>query len=892
MSLHSLANHLQSAGRGQDSVLVHMTPGEVNGLQSLAMAQGGSLTINPETGLPEAGILKSLLPMLAGGALTFFSGGALSPLAASMIVGGGTAAATGSLKKGLMAGLGAYGGAGMGAGLSSMANPAAAASGQGLTATNAGVGLQNTGATVGLRAPGAVSTTGVDMATAGFKNPVLDSGFTNVLNAPVTSVGPADASKFLGTDTTNQSILQSKAIGYQGPGSLPVAGAKPVPFSDISTSVDPRTLPGGPLHEPVPQLRINQPRPDTYYAPTDTSKPMVRGFGAQRGTPLADSGGVYSGSYRDVGDNVLLRGHQQVSNVAQTSPLDAVPVDAKVAQGPIDLTYDGIPYKYGDGRQSISFGEGHTLLGGPAPKGPIDLTYDGIPYKYGDGRQSISFGEGHTLLRDPSVPVVDKSKLQAAIGRPAGRIDVLPGDPPLAQPRSITGPFRERMSDLGSGIKNSFSVDGLKGLYAASEAAAPYGMYAGLGSTAYSMYEEKRQQMEDEARARARANQGLIRPYEFDYGVGSGESVSSQPYYGSAERTYFRPTYTAGKPYKAPGPEYAAKGGLMGLAVGGPVEQMAAMNAVGANTGYPMAKLQTPMYSNSTIQNPEATNVVAPSADAGVGTYTGEARFMAGGLSNPTTKNLGGSADPNYTRREAAGGRSGVATPDPKALSGYKYDYDPNTMQFTQTGGPGASKTLTGKELAQGMGAMDMSKRFNEMAITGKPYNFTPSFVSGATPSGTTSGGMAQPAMQSANPAQPFAPTTIVPAYQTPEQQLGLGGFYDMLNQQMGGYGGYAAGGGVSHLGDYSDGGRLLKGPGDGVSDSIPASIGNRQPARLADGEFVVPARIVSEIGNGSTEAGARKLYAMMERVQRARRKTTGKNQVAKNTKAERLLPA
>jgi hypothetical protein len=67
------------------------------------------------------------------------------------------------------------------------------------------------------------------------------------------------------------------------------------------------------------------------------------------------------------------------------------------------------------------------------------------------------------------------------------------------------------------------------------------------------------------------------------------------------------------------------------------------------------------------------------------------------------------------------------------------------------------------------------------------------------------------------------------------------------------------------NLGDYSDGGRLLRGPGDGVSDSIPASIGGKRPARLADGEFVVPARIVSELGNGSTEAGARKLYAMMD---------------------------
>jgi hypothetical protein len=60
MSLHTLANHLQSAGRGDDKMLVHMTPHEVSGLQSLAMAHGGSLTINPETGLPEAGFLSAI----------------------------------------------------------------------------------------------------------------------------------------------------------------------------------------------------------------------------------------------------------------------------------------------------------------------------------------------------------------------------------------------------------------------------------------------------------------------------------------------------------------------------------------------------------------------------------------------------------------------------------------------------------------------------------------------------------------------------------------------------------------------------------------------------------------------------------------------------------------
>ena len=135
-------------------------------------------------------------------------------------------------------------------------------------------------------------------------------------------------------------------------------------------------------------------------------------------------------------------------------------------------------------------------------------------------------------------------------------------------------------------------------------------------------------------------------------------------------------------------------------------------------------------------------------------------------------------------------------------------------------------------------------------------------------PYGPVSGGPA--ARPGAGGVNYFSPTTYTP-------KAAGGGLMSL------------AGGGMSNLGGYSDGGRLLKGPGDGVSDSIPATIGGKQPARLATGEFVVPARIVSELGNGSTEAGAKKLYAMMDRVQKARRKT--KN-VAADTKAHKYLPS
>jgi len=97
------------------------------------------------------------------------------------------------------------------------------------------------------------------------------------------------------------------------------------------------------------------------------------------------------------------------------------------------------------------------------------------------------------------------------------------------------------------------------------------------------------------------------------------------------------------------------------------------------------------------------------------------------------------------------------------------------------------------------------------------------------------------------------------------------------------------ASGGISSLGSYSDGGRMLKGPGDGMSDSIPASIANKRPARLADGEFVVPADVVSHLGNGSTDAGAKQLYAMMNKVRQAR---TGRKAQGREINPNQYVPA
>ena len=147
--------------------------------------------------------------------------------------------------------------------------------------------------------------------------------------------------------------------------------------------------------------------------------------------------------------------------------------------------------------------------------------------------------------------------------------------------------------------------------------------------------------------------------------------------------------------------------------------------------------------------------------------------------------------------------------------------------------------------------------------------------------------------------AMSSSPMEYRPPNMTPVNTPGMGNFGGM--GPFGGFGAYSgmapqrfAEGGIASIGGYSDGGRLLKGPGDGVSDDIPATIhrddGTKQEARLADGEFVFPARIVSEIGNGSTQAGADKLYAVMDKIQRDRAGTL--KDVAKDTNAIRHVEA
>jgi hypothetical protein len=196
MQYSNTAQGLAGLGRNGDSMLMHVSPNEVSGLQSLAQSNGTTLTTNPNTGMPEAFNLGSILPMAAGLALGPAGFGAMSALNAGLLVGGLTALSSGDLGQGLMAGFGAYGGAELG---SSFANAGKEITAGGLNTTTGAVNTGNLAAegvtggfspidlTVGgnnLTTAGGLGTglMGAPLASAGTFNPALQSATTGTLN--------------------------------------------------------------------------------------------------------------------------------------------------------------------------------------------------------------------------------------------------------------------------------------------------------------------------------------------------------------------------------------------------------------------------------------------------------------------------------------------------------------------------------------------------------------------------------------------------------------------------------------------------------------------------------------------------------------------------------------
>ena len=221
-----IAKHLASHGRDEDSVLIHMTPKEVSGLQSLAMAHGGSLTINPHTGLPEAGFLGKLLPMILGGALAATGIGA--PLAA-LAVGAGQTAITGSLTKGLMAGLGAFGGASLAAGLGAGAAGAVTEASVADIAAKSAASIGELGAATGTTIGTGLSPAALGLSATG----ALPAG---ALAAPASSGGIGTVLAKLPANVAGQLQTPLSALG-----GAPVGNIVPVP--SLAPAVAPAVAP-------------------------------------------------------------------------------------------------------------------------------------------------------------------------------------------------------------------------------------------------------------------------------------------------------------------------------------------------------------------------------------------------------------------------------------------------------------------------------------------------------------------------------------------------------------------------------------------------------------------------------------------------------------------------
>jgi len=322
---------------------------------------------------------------------------------------------------------------------------------------------------------------------------------------------------------------------------------------------------------------------------------------------------------------------------------------------------------------------------------------------------------------------------------------------------------------------------------------------------------------------------GLARLGAFGY----GSTPQFEPYSGSLSKysmsPNFQPMIATPRVYK---PRYAG---------GGPVEQMSDANAVGANTGYPMANIARGAYATP-YQQPIAQNVVTGDQDTRVDQYTGEERLASGGIAGYAG---GGSLSTAMDFYKMMAGQQadvpeGKTAPKSGGDVGIYYDTDPDTQR---------ADALTAAQIRMAK----LNKRTGMQGMgTVRP-----------TPLGQLN---------------MVPPMTKAPADQQ-FQEAAQGGIMQAS---------YAAGG--STLGGYAAGGnpRLLKGPGDGMSDNIPATIGGRQPARLADGEFVVPADVVSHLGNGSTDAGAKKLHSMMDNVRKAR---TGRKAQGKQINPDKYMP-
>jgi len=989
MSLHALAINMASKGRNGDSMLVHMTPGEVHGLQALAMKHGGTLTVNPDTGLPEANFLKSLLPMIAGFALGPAGFGLVSSgLTAGAVVGGVTGLATGSLSKGLMAGLGAYGGFGIGealtgAGADAMTRSALSAEGAlpsienitQVTGEGYGGSAANYSDQVNSAVKAARDTSAAmpkaDLLSAGAKAAMADPmGFAKQNMMPLgMAAAPVMADMMVPTATkmptnTNPAYIRQYVTGDrpQAPRALaPVLASEfgSRNFSDayaspMATGGIVALARGGDGGYSVQEgddfdYYSNQFAPDVFAPVTPVAAPTQTASAPAGGVSDADILGWFNAN-PGANDSLIAQTMQQAGvtpdQVARATGADYANVNQRylAATAPttnvaVDTGGGGV----GGGLAALNTG----TTGSSAPAYTDQYTYANInDYIANNNLDAAGIAAAAKTFNVDPARVTAAQNAQSVVSNVFR--NVLGRDP---DPNGLDYWTNEIMSGRSTGqdMLNTFIQNAkanneiiVNPNIKLDEAVKDFGGYKSSG--ARDIVDEwvrntlgrevteadKKQQWYKDA-----VNDAVMNTYG-----------KAQDIYGGF-KTYAQGEATAAtaKAINDAKATLAARGLTEADVVKQTGKTIAQLVAGGTNLGldiYQASQLKAPgaasKFDFSTIQKAKAVQPpisVVPGAtqmpgatvydngaygNYGSGPATGvdylgrTVSIATPGdiITNPdgtrtVNPNLPGRPYGGFTGIDqlksaytAGGGSLGYTAPIPKDPEAYfNKQTDDSLDAYNYLMGKGGAKypkrsRATSimepyEEAVLGYAADPTKKKF--INVGGKMVK-NPQYV--------------EPTSKITKPGDPNVVPKETPraGYQwgwnqkdkkweeipitaTVDQNAGGGG--DMA---MGGVTGYALGG-LGTLGGYSDGGRLLKGPGDGVSDSIPATIGRKQqPARLADGEFVVPARIVSELGNGSTDAGARKLYAMMDRVQKARGKTTGKKRVATNTRADKYLPA
>jgi hypothetical protein len=753
-----------------------MAPQEVAGLQALAKAHGGSLTINPDTGLPEAGFLSNILPTVIGAGLSIASGGTLTPLMAAGITGAGFGVATGSLKKGLLAGLGAYGGAGLagsvvGAGTGAAQQAAMAGvdsfagtgvgSAQGINAMDA----LSDAAAQGLSPSAVAVTPDFNVMTGGFN---VDPGLGLIPTPPAaTPVPPTLAAQAVPTTT------QAPALTQQG--LLNEAAARVTPgtelFKQAGGSYAGTAKTGLSAIMDKPELLFNKENmkyglaaaaPMLFQEPEKKArkeeKPYEYGFSYNRvDNPNAGYTGPYTGE-RTYFNPTFTR------TAAGGGLMDIGPVEAMSNRNQAEtlMANGGQMFAEGGETKAVSKVEDNPFYTMTGQSG------DAFKYLMGQGPKAAA-AVAPTAAAAPAVVATPASVANAT------------GD--LAN-SYVFNPSTGTFASIGTTTANT--------------SPATAAQYYGGGDSANTGVTPQQAAVFDFM------NTDAGRSYKDMYGAANsgliGSLLPGSAVLGAIKGEFTNP-FTAFRDAQA---AYSLAERAMQAQQSAPVESMG-----GTVSG----------FSNA---DPGGMFGGAQSGDVGFA-YGGLAALAGGGITGSGNLDL-------HIPLDFGGGQGGMGGYSP---SGVSAQYGFNGQNNAGGGGFGAS--------------------IDPQGIMSDTFKGTSAFGGNPTES--------------------------------------INNLFNVLGGKAMAQGGMAQGG-MSHLGDYSDGGRLLRGPGDGVSDSIPASIGDKRPARLADGEFVVPARIVSELGNGSTEAGARKLYAMMDRVQKARGKTVGKGRVAVNSKAEKMLPA